>query len=478
MFKGTEKAFRLLMENRDRPIVYIADPDVDGLFSALLMCRFLGVYGIEYSVYINDNRRHGLFLDIDSLDGYMVIGADFAIKEQQIEEIKQKDIVLINIDHHSIKSQKLIEWGQGVVINNQYPFESDEKRYLSGAGVVFEVLCEWDSRFKTHEHFAIVGITLLSDIRPIENKLARRYLDFTYSISEDNEYFNYLISNTMKENYENYTFGYPRMDRNYIDYSFSPRINSMLRYNESYEALDFIFGRGMSTEDKRNAQREFVTYLADCARIVKNTHCNIAVVDYEDLDEFMLMQFENPEPSNFIGYACSQIKGMGNSTLILLIKDGEIARGSFRGKYDDIDYLSFFRGIGVEAEGHKSAFGIISIDINEDTIDNINKGIRELEKGHKPTIRIVDVNNLSMFCSNRGSRVADNNNYVRDTYRTFIRYTGNNYFKRKDGDSYIEYDVDGHVVKCFDPDLNPSNAYIVPITEKGYVKMYLRDITI
>lgn len=466
------------MENKDRPVVYIADPDVDGLFSALLMCRFLEVYGIEYSTYINDNRKHGLFLDVKDLEGYMVIGADFAIREEQIEEIKSRDIVLINIDHHSIKSDTLVEWDKGIVINNQYSFEPEEKRYLSGAGVVFEVLCDWDSRFKTHEHFAIVGITLLSDIRPIENKYARRYLDFTYSISEDNPYFNYLISNTMKENYEKYTFGYPRMDRNYIDYTFSPRINSMLRYNESYEALDFIFGRGMATEDKRALQREFVEYIVDCARIVKNTHSNIAVVDYDDFDDFMLMQFENPEPSNFIGYACSQIMGIGNSTMIFLTRDGEIIRGSFRGKYDNVDYLNFFRSVGAKVDGHPNAFGIMQIDINDDMLDIINTGIRELEKGHKPTIKVIDVNNLSMFCTNRGSRVADNNNYVRDTYRTFIHYTGNNFFKRKDGESYIEYDVDGHTVKCFDKDLNPSNAYIVPITEKGYVKMYLRDITV
>lgn len=475
MFRGTEKAFKLLMENRNRPVLYIADPDVDGLFSALLVCRFLTAYGIEYSLYINDDRKHGLLLDIEDLEGYMVIGADFATKPEQIEEIKKRDIVYINIDHHDIKSETLVEWDKGVIINNQYPFELDEKRYLSGAGVVFETLCEWDARFKSHEHFAIVGITLLSDIRPIENKQARRYLDFTYSISEDNEYFNYLISNTMKENYEKYTFGYPRMDRNYIDYSFSPRINSMLRYNESYEALEFIFGSGLDTKDRRVMQREFVAYLVDCATIVKNTYSNIAVIDWDDLDEFMLEQFDNPEPSNFIGYACSQIMGTGNSTLILLVKDGEIIRGSFRGRYSDIDYLNLLRSLDIKAEGHKYACGILSIDIDDEKIEDINRGIKYLERGHVETRRIIEVSNLSMFYSSRCGRIADNNNYVRDSYRTFIKYIGNNYFKRKDGDSYIEYEVDGYEVKCFDPELTPNNGYIVPITEKGYVKMYLRE---
>lgn len=458
-------------------IVNYADPDIDGAFSSLFIRRFLTAYGFESVSYINDNRKHGFFLDLDCLEGCMLICTDFQIRPELIEEIKKRDIVLINIDHHSIESEELIEWDRGIVINNQYSFEPEEQRYLSGAGVVFETLCNWDSRFKTQEHFAIVGITLLSDIRPIENKYAHRYLDFTYSMGEENEYFKYLVENTMKEGSERYTFGMPRMDRNYIDFTFSPRINSMFRYNESYEALDFIYGYGMQTEDKRGVQKAFVEYLTECAFLARGSNLTVAVINESDLDEFTLARFENPEPSNFIGFAGSQIKGIGNSVVILLLdENGNIKRGSFRGKYDDVPYLELFKSRGIVCDGHKSAFGIMKMQLGESELDELNANIGRLEDGHESTYKLVEVNNLSMYLNRSGSTVAKNNTYVRDTYRTFIKYTGSNYYKRRGGDAYIEYDVDGHLVKCFDSSLTPENSYIVPVMEKGYTHLYLREV--
>lgn len=479
MFRGTEKAFELLMKyGKEYNIVNYADPDIDGAFSALLIRRFLEAYGFESVSYINDNRKHGFFLDLDCLDGCMLICTDFQIKEEALKEIQKRDIILINIDHHSVGSEELVEWDKGVVINNQYPFEPEEQRYLSGAGVVFETLCSWDSRFKTQEHFAIVGITLLSDIRPIENKYARRYLDFTYSIGDENEYFKYLVENTMKEGSERYSFGMPRMDRNYIDFTFSPRINSMFRYNESYEALDFIFGYGMKTDDKRGVQKAFVEYLTLCSTQAKGSNLTVAVVNEEDLDAMTLARFESPEPSNFIGFAGSQIKGIGNSVVILLLdKDGNIKRGSFRGKYDDVPYLDLFKSRGIVCDGHKAAFGIMEMKLAEDDLDELNYLIGKLEEGHEQTYKLIEVNNLSMYLNRSGSRVAKENTYVRDTYRTFIKYTGSNYYKRRGGESYIEYDVDGHLVKCFDSELTPENSYIVPVMEKGYTHLYLREVT-
>lgn len=467
MFKGTLEAQNILEENVHRPLLYIFDPDVDGLISGFLFCFYLEAMGLDYSYYINDNRKHGFLLDLDKLEGYLVICADFSIYDEIIEEIKKRDIALICIDHHKIDGEFRV-WDKGVIINNQYHFEPEEKKYLSGAGVVFEVLCEWNSMFDTIENRALVGITLLSDVRPIESKEAQEYLECTFSRDNSEGYFKYLIDNTIKSDFG---FGIPKMDRNFVDFAFSPRINSMLRFNESIEAVDFILGRGMKVEDKRELQKDYTQYLLEKASITELTHMYLVSIKKEDLTDYTYI-----EPSNFIGLACSKVKDRGKCTVIVLTENEKLVRGSFRGRYDGIDYLTFFRENGSVAFGHDPAFGIHEIDLSEVGISKLNNGIGALEKGFKSTIKIIEVENLSFFCINKARKIATKNNFVRDAFRTYVRYKGENINRIRGNDNYIEYLVDGNTVKSFDVKLDVRDALILPITEKGYVNLYLRNI--
>lgn len=469
MFKGTSKAKELFEEYcYTRPVLVIFDPDVDGLISGLFICRFLEYCGLEYKYYINQNRKHGFFIDVEKVRGYTVIATDFQIYDEVIEEFIKNDVVLINIDHHEIEGE-LREWDKGVVINNQYYFEDEEKRYLSGAGVVFEVLCDWNEAFYTEENVSLVGITLLSDVRPIENSGARKYLTTLYNNDCSEGYMKYLVENTMKSTYG---FGAPRMDRNYIDFTFSPRINSMLRFNESYEAVEFILGRGMKTEDRREEQKQYVQYLTEISRLIELPHCYVVIVNKEDIHEY-----NDVEPTNFIGLACSRIKDRGKSCIIALYENGVLQRASFRGKCDGIKYLTEFRKMGVVAFGHEPAFGIHEIEIEDEKLEEYSSLIERLESKYVRTNKIIEVENLSAFCINRGRKVADRNNLVRDCFRTCIKYNGAGIQKIRGGEKYIEYLVDGHTVKSFNPELSVNEGYIIPTTEKGYLVLYLREPT-
>lgn len=488
MFQGTDYAYKLFEENKGRKVLVYFDPDVDGLFSGYFICKYLESRGIPYSYYINENRKHGFMLNLDKLEGYMIISVDFTIDLSIIEDMKTRDIVSINIDHHDI-STNLIQWDKGIVINNQYHFEPEQKKYLSGAGVVFEVLCCWDNRFNTSDNRAIVGVTLLSDVRPIENAEAEKYLLETYSKDNSSGIFKYLIDSVLEIDYG---FGVPKMDRNFIDYTFSPRLNSMFRFNEGMEAVRFVLGYGLETIDKRGLQRAYSQYLNNISSLKMFDNYCLTEIDVNDISVNEMLQFfdeiefdysniiescYNIEPSNFIGLSCSSVKDSCGKSSVAILKDNDkLIRGSFRGKYDGIEYLEVFRRNNVVAFGHMGAFGIIDMPTDDSSLAAIQQDIMQTEIGYIPTHKVMDVKNLSFFCVHKGARIAKKNNLVRDDHRTYVKYTGDNVVLKRGTPKYQEYFIDGIKVKCFDEQITVENGLILPILERGYVALYLKSV--
>ena len=226
--------------------------------SLLLMCQFVSMSGLKYSWYVNSDREHGWLINPNKVKGYLVIAADFTISLNELNELVANDVVVLSTDHHETGKEfqeSIGSTSEGIVINNQYEFEPDEDRYLSGAGVFYELICEIYPEFASKEREAIVGITLLSDIRQIENKKARKYLRTTYSISTDNQYVKYLIDNTLDYDFG---FGTPKLDRNFIDYTLSPFINALLRFDKTSEAVRFILGYGLEIHSMRDAQKDLL----------------------------------------------------------------------------------------------------------------------------------------------------------------------------------------------------------------------------
>ena len=137
--QGIELTADILSRTKGTVLVYY-DPDVDGVYSGKFVCSVLDMYKIPYERYINPNRQHGFFYpDIDKLQGRTVIAVDFSIDDDKLKLLQANNTKLINIDHHSI-GDKFVSYPSpdgahtdGVVINNQYPFEPESKRYLSGA---------------------------------------------------------------------------------------------------------------------------------------------------------------------------------------------------------------------------------------------------------------------------------------------------------------------------------------------------------
>lgn len=503
--RGAGKFMEILETYQTRPLLLYGDPDVDGLISLLLMCQFCDMLGLKYSYFVNDDRYHGFAIEHDKLRGYLVMAADFTITQKEAEALVANDVCLLSTDHHECQAE-LIEvsspTAQGVVINNQYPFEPEDNRYQSGAGVFYELACELFPEFHDPVRDALVGVTLLSDMRPIENQKARKYLKKTYASNPEEGYINYLISSCLDNDFG---FGVPKFDRNFIDYTLSPTINALLRANKTQIAVDFILGRGLKSHDAKGFQRQLLKEMYAEVEIMPLANYTILRIDSYKFEKYGV------KISGYIGLLCNDYKDKhGNvSTLGIVIDNGRIIRASFRGKYDDVHYLSGFRNLHIHADGHPPAFGIQDFYPDAQMWQDIDDLIGDLESHHQMTVKIVNAQNLAVLMTRSGMDMAMENGYVRDMYRTYIRYTGKNvkvvrqtyqteeftevdynsgvvpdvvkggtsykYVRDANGGlvpKYIEYTVDGRKVKSFGVPVE--EGLILPILEKGYITLYVR----
>lgn len=504
--RGKEIVEEMMKEYSNRPILVYGDPDVDGLFSMLLVCQLLDGLNLKYKYHVNKDRQHGFLLSKEKLQGYFVIAVDFSIPKEVMKELVENDIAIICIDHHTILDEELVyvesKGAKGVVINNQYKFEPEEDTYLSGAGVVYELYKDIYSWYDSKEREVLVGITLLSDARPIENRKARKYLTTTYNADTQKGYSAYLLKSTLGVDFG---FGVPKLDRNFIDFKFSPEINALLRFGKEREAISFILGEGLKDLGLREIQSALKLEMEHNSDILELDNLLIVGVDVEKFRGFRGINI-----SSFIGLLCSNLRNSGKSVLGFCYKGVEIERCSFRGKYDNVDYLSKFLELGIEAKGHPTAFGITEFQPNKMLLERINECIGKIEQAHIQTTKVYEVSNLSVFLLQKGLDIARENLYVRDMYRTYIKYKGNNiqektrkykieeltledmergvvpdiyekqknyrYIRDRKGNkkvSYIEYLIDGKLVKSFGVEIE--NGVILPILEKGYIQLYVRE---
>lgn len=496
--KGIDIARDIFNSAVDGEIIGYGDPDVDGVLSLKLIVDYFKSKGKNIAYFINPKRIHGFLLNPQSLRGKTVICVDFAVDYEKLKELVDNDCKVVVIDHHHIEDNEVRHIdNRAVVINNQYSFEPPTERYLSGAGVVYKVLCSLDTHFSTRERDAIVGLTLLSDAREIENEGARYYLSTLYNIDTTTGYFKYLLDNM--GTISNFTFGRPKFDRNFVDYTFSPKVNSLFRFGNEFEATQFILGNGLTVVDTHQRQRELVRRMKE--KMYRQNLQNIDII-YVNADDF------EEDLTCFIGYLCNDVKGSGKSVIGFVFKDNAIIRASFRGRYDDIDYIHPLQGIGLNAQGHNSAFGIPDLKPTPELWQSVDYVVGELDKSHKQTVKVIPTQNLSLTLL-KHRVVAEENCYVRPMFRTFFKYEGSNYLLHKvtykmeevekgnhdttrmgkyykyildeQGNKipkYYEYLIDSSIVVKSTMAIPLENNYILPIMEKGSIALYIQELVI
>ena len=500
--KGCNIAFKILNKEMSKGdnskfLVYY-DPDIDGLMSGFIAQRFLSKFHKDSIFYINENREHGFKIPEDlypHLKGMTILAVDFSMSREEIKHVLSLGANIVNIDHHNIDDDFIYEKDEvtgceGVVINNQYPWEPEDFRFLSGAGVVHYVFRYILEKLGITEldldEVALVGISLLSDVRPTENRIAQDFLMVTFN--HESELTAYLVNVVTPNNgFERFdSFGVPRFNRNFIDFVFSPHLNALFRLNRGKDAILLVRGDRMAIETYKIGG-----LLASCKDLQNNITEQILLgLKGNEYDNIIVKGLDNKfklnsnhNISNFIGLACSRVRGDNKTTFLFVEgeKDGFIKRGSVRGLYDNVDYLSIFRAHGLKAEGHKNAFGVLETDITTIDFKALDKAIGEAEEEARngvSTSTILRVANIPMFLQGPNKQIALQNTMVRDSHRIYLKYTGDDIKKEQRG-RMIKYTIDGIPVNCFDLDLTVEEGLILPMYGKGdYIEFTLkRDFT-
>lgn len=476
MPKGIDIVSKILSKNT--PILLYGDPDIDGAVSFELVRRVLHAYNKPYQRYINDNRQHGYKLtheQTQQLRGHTIILVDAGMTREEIVYLTQNGVNIINIDHHHLNYDELVHvidpntQAEGVIINNQYHFEPENMRFLSGAGVVYYVFKAMFPDLYGKEEIALVGLSLLSDIRPLDEPLARQFLYYTYN--HKSNYMRYLTYLTKPE--KDYGFGELTLDRNYIDFTFSPRVNALFRLNKGYEALKLFEGDYTNT-GQLNYYRDIQK--ANTDHIVTNLQGEeLTNLSFKFVDSDLKLPYDY-EITNFVGLACSQVKNAGKTSIIFVKENGQIKRGSLRGLCDDVPYLQILRRHGFKAEGHEYACGVTEVDLNNVDLNALNQEIAMYEQGYderKYANRIIPVENLAFFLTSQADKIAEYNNYVRDNQRFYVKYTGKNATSFTKGKA-LEFNIDGVKTVGFSHNLSLEKDLILPVKERGsYINFYL-----
>lgn len=473
---GVEYAHKILnkAKTEKRKVLIYIDPDTDGMISALFFAKYMEKHGLPYTWYVNPDRKHGFFLKPEDLKGMLMVNGDFQITRDQMVELVANDVDVLSLDHHEMPEGEdllLIETERniGIYINNQYDFEDPSNFFQSGAGVTAEVLAEVDPELYHNKlTHALVGITLLSDIRDIENPRARKFLRQTYT-AKYTGYVQHLIDGAMGVDYG---YGVPHLDRNFIDFKLSPRINSMLRLGKEVEAVEFVMGGSKPTVDYAAIQRNIVAVMVEEAKMHEGD--NLIFAEFNIPDIMAKLGHPDVNLSNFVGLCCSRLTDKGKSVIGYTVDyDGSTDRASFRGRVNTADYRSRMSKI-IDGRGHGVAFGVIGFKPTGKSFRALDAIAGEAEEGIDTDAKYVDVPNLARFFGGKeGETLARENGFKLGPNRVHVRYTGKTLSVSRDAPKITIYKINQWEVRSFNKALDPKVDLIEPYLSRGKVELTL-----
>lgn len=462
-----EGLFRAGIKRRNVWVYF--DPDVDGVIAGLLVYEYLArVYKIRAKVHMNENRAHGCFYEKGMQDGF-VINVDSGTTLTDLEKFVEGNCLLLSLDHHKLPEYTGPYLGikdKAIVYNSDYSYLEERYGYLSGAGVVALFFKEMDVRFETELTEAYVGITLLSDARPIENEYARQTLEYTYSIrARSIPFVKVNMEHIINTRYDSTA---TLLDRNFIDFKLSPYINAALRFSKTQELLNSLL-LGLECVDYRPQQKELIEATQEVMQTVEYNTFVLAVVKRDPGNVFLT----ELEP-NFIGLIANRLLNKtGKSVLILYQVGKELKRGSVRGRYHTIDYLAEFRKLGFQAAGHTGAFGVLGIEQGVNMME-LDEAIRVAELQKEDTNEVIEISNLFQAV-NRIRTIAYENQFVRPLYKKYLKYTGISAVLVDERKNYLIYLVDGLEVRGFDNELAFEDGRILPVYNNKSVELVIEN---
>lgn len=400
-----EKAIDMIRKHIESGIIRLhADVDMDGIGCCYIMNTFLGLILDKNRVRacINKEKVHGLSDKhakyLNSIKSDLVIIMDSSSND--IDIIKQINCDVLVIDHHDVSHNELsgnTAGGEYIIINNMIDngdkYKSEPR--MSGALVVYELLRQYQKKYMDEDVlfsnmlYQWVGVTLLTDVIPTGNLRNQWYMSNTVYKSDTEVGLNTLMNKIDSR--------VNSLNKSFINYKLAPMFNRAIRAGASAEALDIALNNQsevVKLEKYKEVQDKImdrVNYTLTNERIFDDTE----KLDIVERDNYILCNLNNTGiRKSYTGLIASKMLDIKNKNAVGCIVediDKEFSlNGSFRGRYDTVDYRGIISSYGYFSEGHSNAFGI-KVPARE--MDDIMSKISEMEStiDNKPYVTAGEI---------------------------------------------------------------------------------------
>jgi single-stranded-DNA-specific exonuclease len=351
------------------------DTDTDGVSSGTIMTRYLKHYTDRVSSYINVGKAHGLIgQDLGQFEGVdILIVVDSLDKDtSQYEELHNKGVQIIVLDHHTIDSN--VDYDKYVtLVSSQRDYDNPS---LSGAGVVWKFCKYLDEYFMNDyadEYVDLAACGILADVCDVsEDSKENRYIV--------NEGLKNLKNPAMKKILGSYEF-----NSKAILFSVAPLINACCRIGRNKTVMKLF----LSDENKEVLALK--KQLEECKEIQASELERILPSVYEDFDSQngeVLYTFIDTEYGigGVIGNKCLDIY---NKPMFILKDCGDKYCGSMRSVgYGDFMTLCNNTDLAM-LHGHEQASGIeIEKDKFEEFVSVVNEQLSKMEQTTSDEIEV------------------------------------------------------------------------------------------
>lgn len=393
VFNNSAYALDLLNKHvtKNNKMCLHTDVDVDGIGTTYILKKTLERFGSNHHLLlINKDKVHGIqqkhveFFNKNKID--LLIITDSSCNE--IDKIKQFECDVLVVDHHELLHNDLVGYCNDgmhryVIVNNtidNYNQEFDNswlrKQNDSAFGnleqykgtsdmscglVIYELLrlycgCFGDEKLLENLMlFQWVGITLITDVINTLTERNQWYMNKTV--------FNMDLEPTLRVMMHEINKYRATLDKSYIGYSFAPLINKAIRAGESARALGIV----INTPEKIMELAQYDALQKEAIEKAVTIKTKDPVTGVETVgrrvfssENIMLDTSKLGISPNYSGVIASRLSGDYNkNSAVYIINDKGLCKGSFRGKYKDVDYRKYFDDYSsdIYAQGHPGAFG-------------------------------------------------------------------------------------------------------------------------
>lgn len=360
------------------------DVDMDGLGTNYILRSFLCALGLRnINFCMNKDKVHGILDKHVEYANDPSHGIDLVIitdsSSNEIERIKKFNCDVIVIDHHNMGHQEFNGLcNDGVhrfaIVNNTIDnlscefdrtwlyshcnnaialtipeFKADVD--MSCGVLLYELLRVYQIAFKTpnilfeNKLAQWAAITLFTDAIDLRNTRNQWYVSQLIDDPSCERVLKVILNiiNPYKT----------RPSKTAVNYSLAPLFNKAIRANAGLEALNVLFYTPDKVEQLNvyaDRQKEVVTRAIQSLETNKiGKHTNYVMFDMSALDIH----------KNYAGVIASRLSGDYYVNCVAYLREGDICKGSFRGREKRAKYIDEFTKLGedVFAQGHDEAFG-------------------------------------------------------------------------------------------------------------------------